>query len=188
MALDPRESDLMVTVSDDGVGIPEDTRGRSEGRGFGLSMIEGIAPASNIAGGDGTDAADDLPDGPARGRDRRRRRAGSGSGRAADPARLVAVVAAQNDMPSDRVVEALLLAELVARNALRHLIGDRAQVSITSGELGFELRVGPLEKGGADAAVADSDVPVVGPVIERLSDATATEPVNSTEFLVVRIS
>ena len=36
--------------------------------------------------------------------------------------------------------------------------------------------------------MADSDVPVVGPVIERLSDATATEPANSTELLMVRIS
>ena len=39
--------------------------------------------------------------------------------------RLVAVAAAQLDMPSDRVVEALLVAELVARNALRYLTGDR---------------------------------------------------------------
>ncbi len=76
----------------------------------------------------------------------------------------------------------------MARNALRHLVGDRANVSIKTREAGFELRVGPLEKGGADAAVADSDVPVVGPVIERLSDATATEPADSTEFLIVRIS
>ena len=34
------------------------------------------------------------------------------------------------DMPSDRVVEALLVAELVARNALRYLTGDTAAVSL----------------------------------------------------------
>ena len=103
--------------------------------------------------------------------------------------RLVAVVAAQRDMPSDRLVEALLVAELVARNALRYLTGDHAQREHRRRPTGgFELRVGPLEKGGAEAAVSDSDVPVVGPVIARLADSTDTEPTNGDERLVVRFS
>ena len=76
--------------------------------------------------------------------------------------RLVAVVAAQRDMSSERVMEGLLLAELVARNALRYLIGDTVAVHIDLVDAGFELRVGPLEPGGAQAVIADSEVPVVG--------------------------
>ena len=70
--------------------------------------------------------------------------------------RLVAVVAAQRDMSSERVMEGLLLAELVARNALRYLIGDTVSVHIDLVDSGFELRVGPLEPGGAQAVIADS--------------------------------
>ena len=79
-----------------------------------------------IADGDGTDVRMTFPMG------RPVAETVDGAVPGVDPAerlirRLVAVVAAQRDMPSDRVVEALLVAELVARNALRYLIGDRAQ-------------------------------------------------------------
>ena len=183
----PEESSLIVTVSDDGVGMPDEVRRRSEGRGYGLSMIEGIATTLEIKEGEGTDVRMTFPMG------RPVAETIDGAVPGVDPTermlrRLVAVVAAQRDMPSDRLVEALLIAELVARNALRYLIGDRAQLSIGPADEGFELRVGPLEKGGAEAAVSDSDVPVVGSVIARLADSTDTEPTNGEERLVVRVS
>ena len=183
----PDEASLIVTVSDDGVGMPAEVRRRSEGRGYGLSMIEGIASSLEIEEDDGTDVrmtfamglpAAETVDGGLPGVDPTERMV----------RRLVAVVAAQRDMPSDRLVETLLVAELVARNALRYLTGDHAQVSIGAANGGFELRVGPLEKGGAEAAVSDSDVPVVGSVIARLSESTDTEPTNGDERLVVRFS
>ena len=184
----PDESSLIVTVSDDGVGMPAEVRRRSEGRGYGLSMIEGIATSLEIEDDEGTDVRMTFPIG------RAVAETVDGAVPGVDPTermvrRLVAVVAAQRDMPSDRLVETLLVAELVARNALRYLTGDRAQVSIGgSANGGFELRAGPLETGGAEAAVSDSDVPVVGPVIARLADSTETEPTNGDERLVVRFS
>jgi len=187
VTLDPRDSGLTVVVSDDGQGIPENVQ-RRDGRGFGLSMIEGIAEQVDIRGGDGTDVRMKF----AMGRSEMETVDGAAPG--IDPTerllrRLVAVVAAQLDLPSDRVVEALLIAELVARNALRHLTGDSAAVSLTPVGDGFELRVGPLEEGGAQAAVDDSDVPVVGRVIERLADATAIEQDDDgAEHLMLRIS
>ncbi len=68
-----------------------------------------------------------FPMGRPDGRDRGRRDARALTPPSACCAALVAVVAAQRDMPSDRLVEALLVAELVARNALRYLTGDHAQ-------------------------------------------------------------
>lgn len=183
----PTETDLIVTVSDDGVGMPAEVRHRSEGRGYGMSMIEGIATNLEMVDGDGTSLRMTFPIG------RPDTHTVDGALPGAEPTermlrRLVAVVAAQRDMPSDRLVEALLVAELVARTTLPYLTGDSAQVSIGPGERGFELRVGPLEKGGAEAAVADSDVPVVGPVIARLAESTDTEPTDGQERLVVRFS
>nr|MBA3509158.1 hypothetical protein [Thermoleophilaceae bacterium] len=101
--------------------------------------------------------------------------------------RLVAVVAAQLDMSTERVMEGLLLAELVARNALRHLVGDRVHVRIEGVDAGFELRVGPLEAGGAGAVIADSEVPVVGSVVEKLADEFRTDYEDGLEHLALRI-
>jgi serine/threonine-protein kinase RsbW len=186
VTLDPEDTDITVVVSDDGQGIPEDVQ-RREGRGFGLSMIEGIAAKMEVRGGDGTDVSMTF----AMGRSEVETVDGGAPG--IDPTerllrRLVAVAAAQLDMPSDRVVEALLVAELVARNSLRYLTGDTAAVSLARTNGGFELRVGPLEEGGAQAAIDDSDVPVVGRVIERLTDAMAVEQdEDGTERLMLRI-
>ena len=106
--------------------------------------------------------------------------------------RLVAVVAAQADMPSDRLMEALLVAELVARYGLRHLIGERVGIRIEPTGGGFELRVGPLEPGGAEAVVDETDVPGIGSVVEQLSDGVRTEPGEvdgaEAEFLVLKMS
>jgi serine/threonine-protein kinase RsbW len=182
-----QESELLVTVSDDGVGMPEAIRRHSDGRGYGLSMIEGIASKLEIEARDGTDVHMTFPIG------RPMAETVDGGVPGVEPTervlrRVVAVVAAQRDMPSDRLVEALLVAELVARNALRFLSGDQARVSVRGVDTGFELRVGPLEKGGAEAAVAASDVPVVGPVIARLADSTDSEDINGVEQLVVRLT
>lgn len=185
VTLDPGESTLTVVVSDDGQGMPEDPA-RREGRGYGLSMIEAIAERMEVRGTDGTDVEMTFAIG------RGELETVDGAAPGVEPAerllrRLVAVVAAQADLASDRVVEALLVAELVARNTLRYLTGDTASVSILPSEGGFELRVGPLEDGGAQAAVNDSDVPVVGRVIERLADGTSTErDGDGAELLMLR--
>jgi len=173
VTLDPHDSALTVVVSDDGQGMPKDVT-RAEGRGYGLSMIEAIAERVEIRGSDGTEVEMTFAMGPSE------TETVDGAAPGIDPTerllrRLVAVVAAQLDLPSDRVVEALLVAELVARNGLRYLNGDTAHVAIEASDGGFTLRVGPLEDGGAQAAVDDSDVPVVGRVIERLAASTATE-------------
>ena len=173
VTLDPSESSLTVVVSDNGQGMPDDPVQR-EDRGYGLSMIEAIAERVEVRGTDGTDVEMTFAMG------RADVETVDGALPGIDPTerllrRLVGVVAAQLDLPSDRVVEALLVAELVARNSLRYLTGDTASVSIGPAEGGFELRVGPLEDGGAQAAVDDSDVPVVGRVIERLVAGTSVE-------------
>ena len=160
-------------MADQGVGIPVEVRDNGVGNGFGLPMIDSIATSvafADPAGGKGTEITMALPlgrpDEPT---------AVDGATPGVDPAerilrRLVAVVAAQRDMSSERVMEGLLLAELVARNALRYLIGDKVAVHIDFVGEGFELRVGPLEPGGAQAVIDDSEVPVIGSVLERLAD------------------
>jgi serine/threonine-protein kinase RsbW len=183
----PGEEELMVSVADSGVGIPVDVRTKGAGDGFGLPMIAGIATSVDFREGEGTEITMALPLGrpepPA---------AVDGSVPGVEPAerilrRLVAVVAAQRDMSSERVMEGLLLAELVARNSLRYLIGEKVSVHIEVVEPGFELRVGPLEDGGAQAVIADSQVPVIGSVLERLADDVRVDRADDGESLTLRI-
>ena len=151
-------------------------------------MIDSIATSVDFAEGDGTQITMALPLGrpepPV---------AVDGALPGVEPAerilrRLVAVVAAQRDMSSERVMEGLLLAELVARNSLRYLIGDTVSVHIDLVDQGFELRVGPLEPGGAQAVIDDSEVPVVGSVLERLADEVRVDHADDGESITLRIN
>ncbi len=67
------------------------------------------------------------------------------------------------------------MAEVVARHGLTHLVGDHVRVRITRADDAFELSVGPLEENGAEAVMADSDVPVIGPLVPRLADDVRIE-------------
>jgi anti-sigma regulatory factor (Ser/Thr protein kinase) len=182
----PKEADLFVTVRDEGVGMPEDPRRRAEGRGFGLSMIEGIASHVEVRGHDGTEVEMQFPMG------RADMETVDGAAPGIEPAervlrRVMAVVAAQLDMSSERVMETLLIAEIVARNSLRYLHGEATRVSIDRETEGFEISIGPLERGGGEAVVADTDIPVVGPVIAKLADVRIESADDETENLVVTI-
>ena len=181
----PRGSELRVVVADEGMGIPEDPRTDRDG-GFGLSMIEGIASSLEVKGGDGTELDMRFDMG------RSNLETVDGAAPGIDPAerimrRLVAVVAAQADLPTDRLVEALLIAEITARHALRHLIGEEIEIGLDRQGDAFELSVGPLEEGGAERVVADSEIPVVGSVVERLADGVRTEQAEDSESLVIRV-
>jgi len=184
----PGETEIEVSVADQGVGIPVEVRDNGVGNGFGLPMIDSIATSVDFADGAGTEITMALPlgrpDEPT---------AVDGATPGVDPAerilrRLVAVVAAQRDMSSERVMEGLLLAELVARNALRYLIGDKVAVHIDLVGEGFELRVGPLEPGGAQAVIDDSEVPVIGSVLERLADEVRVDHGEDGEGITLRMN
>jgi len=187
VTLVPHEADLVVTVRDEGVGMPE-VRHRSEGRGFGLSMIEGIATRVDVRGDGGTEVEMHFPLG------RSEIETVDGAAPGIEPServlrRVMAVVAAQLDMSTERVMETLLIAELVARNALRYLSGEATHVVIDREGGGFVIGIGPLERGGGDAVVADTELPVIGPVIGKLADEVRVEPEDGdTERLLVRIN
>lgn len=187
----PKDDEMHVSVRDFGRGMPPGEPGGGGQRGFGLAMIEGVARHVQIRGGEGTEVAMAFPMGIAD------VATVDGAVPGIEPAervlrRLVAVVAAQADMPTDRLMEALLVAELVARYGLRHLIGERVEIRLDRASQGFELRVGPLEPGGAEAVVNETEVPGIGSVVERLADHVRTETGHvdgaDAEFLVLQMT
>lgn len=170
-----RDEEMLVSVRDFGVGF-DVSRDRSGDRpaGYGLSMIEGIARRVDVrnAGGTEVEMAFGLGVADAATVD--------GAAPGVAPAerilrRVVAVVAAQVDMSVERVMETLLVVELVARHGLRYLVGDHVEIRVGRGDGAVSMRVGPLELGGASSVVRDSEVPVVGSVVERLADEVLIE-------------
>jgi hypothetical protein len=69
---------------------------------------------------------------------------------------LAAVTGAQADLPTNRLLEAMRLAEMAAHYT-SHTPGDDTLLALDRLHDGLELRIGPLEAGGADALVRDSD-------------------------------
>jgi len=172
VTLQPGVAKMVVTVSDRGLGMP----GGVADSGFGLAMIEGIATKVEIRprAESGTDVVMSLAMGNAP------LRLNGSAPPATAPLeriarRIVAVIAAQADMPVDRLVESLLAVELAARHAPAYLRGDRVQLTLERLSGGFDLCVGPLVPNGARALVHDSELPVIGALIERLSDQVEFE-------------
>ena len=179
VTFEPRSTEMVASVRDEGKGISPDTR-PDTGRGFGLSMIEGIANNLEVSPreGGGTSVVMLLHMG-----DERLCLNGSTPPEAAPleriTRRIVAVVAAQADMPTDRFVESLLAVELATRHAPGYLTGHKVRLTLERLEGGFDLCIGPLVADGAHALVHESELPVVGAVIERLSDEIGVEPADS---------
>jgi serine/threonine-protein kinase RsbW len=188
VTLAPQRTSMLVEVRDRGRGMPGPVTADTTGPGFGLSMIEGIATKLEIRPGRerGTEVSMTFDMGPEplclNGHKRPDAAPAERIAR-----RVVAVIAAQTDMPSDRLVESLLVVELAARHSRHYLVGEHIQLSLERRDRGFDLRLGPLVPDGAFALVRESDLPVVGSVIERLSDAIAAEPDADGERLSLRI-
>jgi anti-sigma regulatory factor (Ser/Thr protein kinase) len=190
----PIDEEMLVSVRDFGRGMDGSAgSGGKDAPGYGLPMIEGIARRVDIRAADGTEIEMTFALGTA-----------NASATTVDGAapgllpaerilrRVVAVVAAQVDMSVERVMEALLVVELVARHGLRYLVGEHVKIRVTRGEGAFDLRLGPLEESGALRVVKDTDVPVVGSVVQRLSEDVRVETTEAgginCEYLLLRIA
>lgn len=190
VSLESGEHDMVVSVRDFGQGM-DAAPGRtgSSGRGYGLVMIESIARKVQVGEEGGTEVTMTI------GLGKSPVTTVDGAAPGLQPAervlrRLVAVLAAQVDMPVDRTLEALLVSEMVARGSLRRIVGDRVRLRLSRGSSAIEMRVGPLEQRGARAAVQESEVPGIGAVVERLADGIEVQRDTldglEVEYLVVR--
>ncbi len=102
--------------------------------------------------------------------------------------RVVGMLAARADLPLDRLDDAMLVTDLIANRAQRHVVGATVDVDMDPGIRSLSLRVGPLKAGGGEALVADAVVPGVGNVIEQLADEIAVDDTPQGEYLVLRLA
>jgi len=101
--------------------------------------------------------------------------------------RLIGAMAARANFSTDRLSDAQLVADAIAAQAFRAIIGSHLAVGIAVEPRRVELRVGPLPVGGEREAAADSVLGELGRVVEQLIDDHSIAPVGSAAVLALQL-
>ncbi len=198
----PDSEGLSVSVRDSGSGIRPRADLERPSLRLGLSLIAALSSSFSISGGldRGTEIQMRLP------------LRGGGAKEGGPPApietsseaieilvaraellgavlgRVVGALAARRDLAVDRVSDALLLVDGIAAAAPGRFAEGKVRLALADGEDGLELRLGPLQEGGAEGVRAALGVPAVGGTMETLADEFAVEGSEEGDYLAVRFS
>jgi anti-sigma regulatory factor (Ser/Thr protein kinase) len=197
---------LVLSVRDHGRGMRQIAEREGPPLGFGLALIASLADEFGIAGGrDGTevriafalDGAQQAPPlvvqlspGAARTPGAIELTLASGEHGAAVLGRVVSLVAARADFSIDRLSDAQIVSDAIVGGASTHTRDGTLTVTIDERESGFDLAVGPLASGGARRLLADTTLPGLGGLLDRLADQIDVEPMpqhGNDEQLRVRL-
>lgn len=200
---EPDSEGITVTVSDSGSGInPEAGSERSSLR-LGLSLIAALSASFSISGGLNRGTAVTMRI-PLRGGGAADGAVGEGLttpavtgteiavGRAEllEPvlARLVGALAARRDLPVERLSDAVLLTDAISVAAPGRFADGCVRFDLEESERGFELRLGPMEAGGAAKVREAMELPGLGASVEALADELRVETADDGDYLLVRFA
>jgi serine/threonine-protein kinase RsbW len=101
--------------------------------------------------------------------------------------RLVCALAARANFSTDRLSDAQLVADVIAAEAFRAIIGSHLGVEIAVEPRRVELRVGPLPIDRGREMTPDRALGALGGVVERLIDDHSIAPVGSAAVLALQL-
>jgi serine/threonine-protein kinase RsbW len=196
----PDSDGLTVVVRDSGSGIKPRAEVEQSSLRLGLSLIAALSISFSISGGlgRGTEIEMRLPlrGGGAEGggppvpvetpADATEIVVGRTEFLAPILARVVGALAARRDLAIDRVSDALLLTDAIAAAAPNRFADSEVRLALADSEDGLELRLGPMEAGGADQIRENLQVPAVGGTLEALADDFAVESDADGDYLAIR--
>jgi serine/threonine-protein kinase RsbW len=198
---EPDTECLTVTVKDRGAGISPRADSERASLKLGLSLIAALSSSFSISGGlgRGTEVMMRIP------------LHGDGNGTSKEPAkgltaetggteiavgksdllapvlaRLVGALAARRDLSIDRVSDAVLITDAIAVAAPGRFEDGCVRLGLEEGDHCLELRLGPMEAGGAEKIRDELEVPDIGGSLEALADELAVEGSDDGEYLIVR--
>jgi hypothetical protein len=102
--------------------------------------------------------------------------------------RVVGMLAARAQCPIDRLDDAMLLTDAVAAHAPANARNGTVVIAVRADDRQLELRVAELAPDGAQALVADAELPGVGNVFERVADEITTQRGDDADDLVLRLT
>lgn len=199
---EPDSEGLTVTVGDSGAGISPEADSERQSLKLGLSLIAALSSSFSISGGldRGTEVMMRLP------------LSGGGTNGAApivesrlvpeagateiaigryellEPvlARMVGALAARRDLSVERVSDAVLVTDAIAEAAPGRFADGCVRIGLGDSEDGLELRLGPMEKGGAGEIRRQLEVPELGGSLEALADELDIDESADGDYLIVR--
>ncbi len=101
--------------------------------------------------------------------------------------RLVCALAARANFSTERLADAQLVADVIAAEAFRAIIGSHLGVGIAVEPRHVELRVGPLPIDRERETAAAAALGELGAVVERLIDDHSIAPVGSAAVLALQL-
>jgi anti-sigma regulatory factor (Ser/Thr protein kinase) len=101
--------------------------------------------------------------------------------------RLVCALAARANFSTDRLSDAQLVADVIAAEAFRAIIGSHLGVEIAVEPRRVELRVGPLPIDREREIASEGALGALGGVVERLIDDHSIAPVGSAAVLALQL-
>jgi anti-sigma regulatory factor (Ser/Thr protein kinase) len=101
--------------------------------------------------------------------------------------RLLGVLAARAHFSTDRISDALLVADALGAHASRSTSAGHLTITVSIEPRNLELSLGPLDLGRARELMTDSTAEGVGRVIEKLSDHHSVAVDGSYEVLDLRL-
>ena len=103
-------------------------------------------------------------------------------------ARVVGALAARRDLSVDRVSDAVLVTDAIAAAAPGRFADGSVRLGLAERDDGLELRLGPMDGGGAEEIREELEVPEVGGSLEALADELAVEEADDGDYLAIRFS
>ena len=199
---DPDSEGIAVTVRDAGTGIKPRADVDQPSLRLGLSLIAALSSSFSISGGLGRGTEIQMrlplkgggaePGGPPvpveSKSDETEIVVGSPELLGPILGRVVAALAARRDLAFERVSDALLLTDALAAAAPPRFAEGEVRLSLAEREDGIELRLGPMEEGGAERVRAELAVPELGGTLEALADEFSVEGSPDGDYVAIRFS
>lgn len=197
----PELDGLTVVVRDYGLGIRPRPEAERPSLRIGLTLIAALSSSFEIKGGvdrgteirmhltlrsrDAGEAAPqiEVPAQP----DATELRVGPPELLAPILSRALAALAARREITVDRLSDAMLISDAISANASLGFVDGHVNLSIADREEGVELRIGPMQDGGAERLRASLELPELGGSLEKLADEVRVEQDGEGDFLVVGI-
>jgi len=110
--------------------------------------------------------------------------AGRGGARLPVLRRAVAATCSRAGLPLDRIDDALLILEALLSDRLM-TSADEVHLVLTARPESFALLIGPLPDAEAERLLLDADLPIVGPVVQRLASTAMTVDGGSHLLVIV---
>ena len=110
--------------------------------------------------------------------------AGRGGARLPVLRRAVAATSSRAGLPLDRIDDALLILEALLSDRMM-MCAEEVHLVLTARPDSFALLIGPLPDSEAERLLADADLPIVGPVIQRLASTAVTVDGGSHLLVIV---